>query len=169
MGAAIGAVIGAAPEIADLPNNILKWSQELVDSRESMAKWSGTIQTAMRMAERRQYMREIESGRETGGHATALSMQLQDIYDEVRPIKDAAYNLTATILIIAGAVIKTQLQIINSVDTLTGGVVQFKDLALGPLNWIVDYFKQDGGRRSVDVWADTMRNLRVGPQRPPRR
>lgn len=88
IGAAIGGMASAAGEITALPKKIVDWGEALVESKRNIAQFSGTLSMAFAEANRRGIMRNIESGQRTGGSIAELSRSLQDIYDEVQPIRD---------------------------------------------------------------------------------
>ena len=78
-----------ATEVSRLPGLLRDWGTELVDSRRHLAEYNGTLAIAFADANRRELMRSIESGARTGGATAGLSDALQDLADEIQPIKDA--------------------------------------------------------------------------------
>jgi hypothetical protein len=94
-GAAVGAVVGAGATIATLPQKIMEWSQALVDSRDHLVQWNGHLQMMKREAMLRGVSRDIESARETAPAANVLNKNLQDLLDEIRPLRDDLYKLVA--------------------------------------------------------------------------
>lgn len=94
-----GAKIGSNPlamlrgegfaHMARLPGLIRDWGDALVDSKRGLVQFNGTIAHAFAEAERRGIVRSMDSGERIGGATAGLSDALQDLYDEVQPIKDA--------------------------------------------------------------------------------
>jgi hypothetical protein len=160
-GAAVGAVVGASATIATLPQKILDWSQALVDSRERMVQWNGQLQAMARHAEIRQAQRDIASGQETSGSATMLNNALQDIYDEMRPIKDQLYNLTAVAAAISTKILQWGVIFVKAVHhvekfnplSIQSQLAQLNVIA----NWVSDKFKGDQ-ETNVQKWAKGWRN-----------
>ena len=63
-----------------------------MESQKRLAAFNGTIQQAGFEAERRGFLRNIESGYATGGGTAALSEGYQSLLDELQPIRDSVTN-----------------------------------------------------------------------------
>jgi hypothetical protein len=83
-----GNIGNLAVELSKLPAHIVKWSESLVESQRSISKFNGTLAMTFAQQERRGIVRAIESGERTGGATSELSNSLQDLYDQLQPIKD---------------------------------------------------------------------------------
>ena len=169
-GAAVGAVVGAGATIANLPQKIMDWSQALVDSRDHLSKWSGQLQAMRREAEIRTAARDIQSARETAPYASSLNQVLQDIYDEMRPIKDEMYKITASLAIaglktgqgiweIYGFLRKVD-PVLSQMDFVRSKILEFIDWTMG---------KDEPEGTTVQKWAEAWRDTRIPSARVPRR
>lgn len=111
-------------EIAKLPTHIQDWSQALIDSQKAIAKWSPALSRVFAEEERRGIIRGARSGQVTGGATSDLSDSMQDLLDQLQPIKDTvtvglARGLTVGVNLLTEAVKYLQ-GIFEYVKTLPG-------------------------------------------------
>jgi hypothetical protein len=170
-GAAIGAVVGAAATIATLPQKIADWSQSLVDSRDKLMMWSGVLQAMKREAEIRGYARDIESGRETGAASVGLNAALQDLLDEIRPIKDEVFKITAGVLTAAARTTTELIPIAQTVWSYSRWLPPnlLYNVAYSALRWFGAWDDKPPDGTTVVKWADAWRNQPVTSARVSRR
>ncbi len=71
-----------------LPDKITRWSEALVESQRHISRYNGMLARTFAEHERRGIIRGIESGNRTGGATSELSRSLDDLYDQLQPIKD---------------------------------------------------------------------------------
>jgi hypothetical protein len=175
-GAAIGAVVGAGATIATLPQKIMEWSQALVDSRDHLVQWNGHLQMMKREAMLRGVSRDIESAQETAPAANLLNRQMQDVLDELRPIKDEIYKITAFFAAGALGFMNTGLKWgpkIEEVVALAPVVGQLAPL-LGPVlrkasEWLSKVLGENNDPTTVREWARAWRESPMYSNRVPRR
>ncbi len=77
------------------------WGRELLQGQRHLSAFNGTIAKAFAEGDRREMIRNIESGQATGNSTALLSAAFQDLMDEVQPIKDGVtsiFNVTATVV-----------------------------------------------------------------------
>lgn len=98
-----GDVLGAHPaelvrDISQLPQKIKNWGEALVESQRSISRFNGVLALTFAEQERRGVIRAIQSGGRTGGATSELSGKLQDLYDQIQPIKDQVTIVSARAL-----------------------------------------------------------------------
>lgn len=166
-GAAIGAVIGASATIATLPQKVIEWGQALVDSRQHLVMWSGMLQSMKRESELRGVARDIESARETAPYASTLNSQLQDVYDQLRPIKDDVYKI---VTILASAGVGTLSKLLQAQEKLgvfgNSGLFALQQIAKVADWWMGHQTPED---TTVQAWARAWTNAHIPSARVPRR
>lgn len=118
-GAAGGAVAGMESAIIQLPDHILEWDKALVESREGLARWSGTLQEVFWVSKQREYLREQASATTTGAATQGLNENWQNLLDEIRPMKDEIYKGTALIANFATQILTT----LASIDKASNGML----------------------------------------------
>jgi len=72
----------------EMPGAILDWGQALKDSKRHLVQFNGVIAGAYMASERRDILRNIESGKKIAGSTKNLSESLSDFKDELQPIRD---------------------------------------------------------------------------------
>lgn len=151
-----GLAIGAASEVATLPQKILDWSEALVKSREHLAMWSGQLQQIGREAEIRGYMRDIQSAQETAPMADVLNKTLQDVLDELRPMKDDVFKI-ASLLATSGL---RALQAFLAIQEHAGAIASPLLFAIDKVGRFIDWWmgKEERDPTTVQQWADAWRN-----------
>lgn len=166
VGTAVGAAIGGALEVAKLPQQIMDWSDALLKSQFQIAAFNGTIQTAMMEAERREFLRNIEAGRATGGGTEALSESYQSLLDELQPIKNAVTN---DITIMLAAMLEYMTMLVQGAKVLDDIGLLRSPLAK-VLQYAIDWFgKDEKSDTNFDDWMNYWRGKPIAPQGPPRR
>ena len=166
VGAAVGAVVGGAATIATLPQKIMEWSQALVDSRDKLAMWSGLLQAMKRESEIRGYARDIQSARETAPWANDLNQSLQDVYDELRPIKDDVYKMAALLATGTLQIIKPMVMIEKNTGILLSMFGLVRVVAQVAEWWRGEQTAED---TTVQAWARAWTNVPIPSARVPRR
>jgi len=166
VGAAVGAVVGGAATIATLPQKIMEWSQALVDSRDKLAMWSGLLQAMKRESEIRGYARDIQSARETAPWANDLNQSLQDVYDELRPIKDDVYKMAALLATGTLQIIKPLVTIEKNTGILLSMFGLVRVVAQVAEWWRGEQTAED---TTVQAWARAWTNTPIPSARVPRR
>jgi hypothetical protein len=81
---------------ARLPGLIKEWGEALVESKRGIAQFNGQIAMAFAEAEHRGIIRAVQSGERTAGATSGLSDALQDLYDQVQPMKDTVTIVLST-------------------------------------------------------------------------
>lgn len=82
-------------DVSELPAKIKGWSEALVESQRSISRFNGSLAIAFAQQERRGVLRAIASGERTGGATSDLSNNLQSLYDQLQPMKDAVTIVVA--------------------------------------------------------------------------
>ena len=163
-GMAIGAVVAASGTIATLPAKIIEWSDALVESRRDLAKWNGRLQAFFRMQERQQLMRDIDSARETSGSTMLLGETLQDIYDELRPIKDDMYNVSAMVATVAARYFQDTIRMFDLFSGTSKVISQIEKYMSAIFG-----IDKDQTNPNINKWAEAWRNNTNPSRRVPRR
>lgn len=83
------------------------WGRELMDSQKHLMAFNGNIARAFLETERRDILRNIESGKNTGATTSNLANAWNDLKDEMQPFKDVLTNSLNTIAIAVTMVVKT--------------------------------------------------------------
>lgn len=91
-------------QLSKLPGLIQNWGEALVESQRNISRFSGVLSQSFAQADRRSLVRGIESGNRTGGATADLSSAMQDLADQIQPIKD-----TVTIGMARGLTVGVQL------------------------------------------------------------
>jgi hypothetical protein len=168
-GAAAGAAIGGALELARLPQQIIDWSNALLQSQYQLSAFNGTIQKSAMEAERREFLRNIETGRETGGSTQMLTESFQKLADTLRPFKSETTNELSIGLAGVMELLNISLKIYRWLDTISQVAVptgQAKKLVQLLINWLS---KEDESDTNFDDWMNYWRGKPIAPQGPPRR
>jgi hypothetical protein len=105
----------AGVEIAKLPGHIQNWSQALIDSQKIMARYNPVLARMVAEEERRGIIRGVRSGQTTGGATSDLSDAMQDLLDQVQPMKD-----TVTVVLARG--LTTGVQLLGEGVKLLGAI-----------------------------------------------
>lgn len=177
-GAAVGAVVGAGATIATLPQKIIDWSQALVDSRERLSMWSGALQAMRREAEIRGYARDIESARETAPAANMLNRQMQDMLDELRPIKDEVFKISAFLATGAIGAVRIGMKYGPQIEQVLKWVPGIKDSFIPEIIAVIRkampvldkiLASQEVGDTTVQRWARAWNDAPMHTNRVPRR
>lgn len=167
VGTAVGAVIGGALEVAKLPQQIMDWSDALLKSQFQIAAFNGTIQKAMMETERREFLRNIESGKATGGGTLGLSQSYQDLQDELRPIKDSVTNDIAITLRVGVELLRQQvswLKFLNDIGLLFGEVPKLLQKIVNAVSK-----EEEDASTSFDEWMKYWKGKPINPQGPPKK
>ena len=101
-GAIARPAIDLAAAIGELPSIMEGWGRELLASQQHLARFNGKLAGAFSEAERRDMVRDVESGRNTSGTTDKLSDALSDLQDEMQPMRDVVtngFNYVAWVLI----------------------------------------------------------------------
>jgi len=88
-----------------------------------LAKWSGTLQEVAWTKERRGYLREQATASATAPNTKNLNDTLQDLLDEVRPIKDEVFKGVAAIMSMGLGTLNTFLKINEKIEKGSAGFV----------------------------------------------
>lgn len=83
---------GLADTITELPGALRSWGDSLVESQRHLRDYNGSIAYAFSESERREMLRNVESGARTGGSTASLSEALSDLKDEIQWHKDIMTN-----------------------------------------------------------------------------
>ena len=164
VGTAIGAAAGAAAAVSELPTKIMEWSEALVESKRDLSLWSGQLQEFFAEKEIRGWKRDILSAESTGSQTAALGRKLEDLKDELRPIKDEIFKASA---VIAEGVIW--------VAKISDNIWKVKEAEVGSIPWFIKKLSEisDKLNPSADTsaiqskWAEAWRNLDIPSSRVP--
>lgn len=77
----------------ELPSAIMDWSDQLLQSKKHLVQFNGQIARSVLEGERRQIMRNIASGARIGSSDLALQRALDDLKDELQPLKDTVTRI----------------------------------------------------------------------------
>jgi len=88
VGAALGGLSAAATEVSRLPTLIKDWGEALVEGQRGLSRYNGVLAKTFAEQERRTIVRGIQSGGVTGGATADLSSSMQDLLDEIQPMRD---------------------------------------------------------------------------------
>jgi hypothetical protein len=88
-----------AKTVVTLPKALVDWSSALLDSQKRLRDVSGPQAQIFAERDIRQIRRDILSGQATAGSTGQLSEALDDLLDELRPIKDDIRNFIQSTLV----------------------------------------------------------------------
>lgn len=145
-----------------LPGMMEDWGKELLAGQQHLAAFNGKIGVAFAEAERRDILRNVESGANTGDSTKMLSGALSDLKDEMQPIRDLATN---GLNVLATAAIKIVTLGVQAVRILSPG--------LETLLWFQDNWPWGEGKdkeSDLPMFIQFMNRLenRTGPRAPKR-
>lgn len=140
---AAGAVVAVGAAAVAATYALVKFSEGLVDANRKLGMYSITIERANLMAQIRQMERDRQSAMNTGPQLAELSDALQDLYDEIRPIKDLMTNAGAKVSTLA---IRTLEHLVQTAKA--SGL--FEDMEW-LLEQILGEFQKDDGVAGTDV------------------
>lgn len=78
----------------EIPSAIMHWGESLTESQRHLQQWSGTLANAFQESQVRQNMRDFGSAGRTAGTTVGLRKALDDLKDDIQPLKDAFTNVT---------------------------------------------------------------------------
>lgn len=105
--AVVGALVAATAAVVRFGDNLVKANRHL-------AMYSATIARANFLAEMRQIQRDQASAAATGPQLAELNEALQDLYDEMRPIKDLMTNASAKVATYVVRFAEWMVQLVNA-------------------------------------------------------
>jgi hypothetical protein len=115
-------------DISELPQKIKNWGEALVESQRGISRFNGTLALTFAEQERRGVIRAIQSGGRTGGATSELSGKLQDLYDQIQPMKD-----TVTVVVARGLTVAVDYlsKILKSVEAMVPAMREIERRFLG--------------------------------------
>lgn len=84
--------------MADAPKNVLSFGEALLSVTGKLKDVSPAFAAISAEQEIRQLERDIRTGEQTGGSATALSEAMEDFKDSMLPVQNDIYNTTAELV-----------------------------------------------------------------------
>ena len=84
--------------MADAPKNVLSFGEALLSVTGKLKDVSPAFAAISAEQEIRQLERDIRTGEQTGGSATALSEAMEDFKDSMLPVQNEIYNTTAELV-----------------------------------------------------------------------
>jgi hypothetical protein len=84
--------------MADAPRNVLSFGEALLSVTGKLKDVSPAFAAISAEQEVRQLERDIRTGEQTGGSATALSEAMEDFKDSMLPVQNDIYNTTAELV-----------------------------------------------------------------------
>jgi hypothetical protein len=105
-------------DVSELPAKIVRWSDTLVESQRHLGRFNGTIAMMNADTERRTVLRQIASGQRTGGATADLNTSLQNLYDQLQPMKDSVTVVIAKGLTVGVDMLSKILKTIESFKPL---------------------------------------------------
>lgn len=124
-GAAVAVVVGVTIAIK-------KFGESLVAANRHLGQYSVTLEKANLNAQVRELQRQALSAQATGPQLAELSDALQDLYDELRPIKDLITNVGAKIATMVVRWITGLVEAINDSEILKT-IVKYLEGILGEI------------------------------------
>lgn len=171
VGAVVGGVAAAAGDISKLPENIVKWSEALLDSQKSISRFNGTLTATFAEENRRGISRAIDSGERTAGTTSELSGSMQRLFDQLQPMKDAMTNTVGSALTIG---VKTLSSVLGTLEKMLA-VTEILETIAEAVKSIEEYFydpaedKKPEGDIAQKLWRDIQLHDRRKPREVPRR
>jgi hypothetical protein len=139
-------------QLSKLPALLKEWGESLVQSQRYLGKFNGTMAMANAESERRGILRAIGSGQRTGGPTAELNLSLENLKDQIQPIRD-------TVTVVIANSLRTGIELLSTaVD-----VVKMIHAGLKELPLIGDGLKEIE-KRLVEAQKSTLNN-REGPIR----
>lgn len=117
------------------PGYLQDWGDSLIESRRAIAAWNGQIAGAMLEQERRQIVRGIGSGQRTAFSTRALVDAMDDLLDEVQPLKDVVTNSLNLIVVLLTRGLTTLIQIAKILGPAAGVPGMIATIALVVQEW----------------------------------
>jgi hypothetical protein len=151
----LGGMIKAVDEV---PSAIMHWGESLTESQRHLQQWSGALANAFQESQVRQIMREFESAGRTSGSTVDLRHALDDLKDELQPMKDLVTNatnrlVTAMVTMADGLIyIGMNLHVIGPLNNSLQQLVDFANRLLGG--------KPDPSQTAAFELMNNIRNLR---------
>lgn len=93
LGIVVGDLTRRFKAVASIPGQLVDWGDALKESQRHLMAFNGQIAVALVESERRGIIRQIGEGRRTGASTAFLTESLNDLKDELQPIRDVATNV----------------------------------------------------------------------------
>ena len=143
------AMVDLPRQALEFPFRVAEWGEALVEGQRHLSAFNAEIARSMLESDRRNIIRNVESGRRTSWSTERVTEATSDLKDTLQPIKDFGTNVVNNIA--AGGIV--------TIDYLMGL------LALAFPKWISDWFagdKHDIGLFEQFIQLSTRRD--VGPR-----
>lgn len=107
----LGPLKFAMKEMVELPLTIKRWGDSLLESQKHLVAFNSKIAGAYGEAERRDILRDVESGATTSSSTESLSEAMSNFNDEIQPFKDMVTNGLNTLVstVVQGLTIAIQI------------------------------------------------------------
>jgi len=155
LGLAVGQLTRRFKAAMRIPEIMTEWGDALKESQKRLMQFNGDIAAAMVESERRGIVRNIGAGKATAGSTRFLTQGLDDLKDEIQPIKNIITNVSN---LVGGL----GLRLVTLVSQVAQSMVPIVDAASGVVDWLKWAMSLEDQKARDVLFVEFVKDVKAG-------